>query len=44
MEKITTLNDNMSVEETLKEIKEFVGLRPDQSFQEIEIEEDESDE
>lgn len=33
--------DGGTVEEHLQEMKEFLGLRPDQSFQDIEDEEDE---
>lgn len=33
--------DGGTVEERLQEMKEFLGLRPDQSFQDIKDEEDE---
>jgi hypothetical protein len=44
MDKITTINDNMSAEETIREAKKFLGLSPEQSFQELEVEEENFDE
>ncbi len=39
MDKIKTQLDGGTLEENIAEIKEFCGLRPDQSFDELEIDE-----
>ena len=41
MEKITKLDENLNIEESLSWTKEFLGLKPEQSFQDLDIEEDE---
>ena len=41
MEKITKLDENLSVEECIKWAKEFLGLKPEQSFQDLEVDEEE---
>ena len=37
MEKITKLDGNSSIEEILSWSKEFLGLKPDQSFQDLDV-------
>ena len=39
MDKVIAINDNLTIEQTIKETKEFLGLNFTQSFQEIEIDE-----
>ncbi len=40
MEKVTKL-DGGTLEERVKEMKEFLGLRPEQSFQDLDVDVDE---
>lgn len=40
MDKNITTLDGGTLEENIAELKDFCGLRPDQSFQEIEIDDD----
>lgn len=45
MEKITKIDENLGIEEQLKWAKEFLGLKPDQTFQDIDVDiEDDEDE
>ena len=39
MEKISKLDENFNKEDALKWSKEFLGLKPEQSFQDIEVDE-----
>lgn len=41
MEKITKLDEKLNVEESLKWAREFLGLSPDQSFQDLDVDVDE---
>ena len=41
MEKITRLDENLNIEESLNWSKEFLVLKPEQSFQDLDVEEDE---
>ncbi len=43
MDKKITILDG-SIEEQTRVLKEFFGLRPDQTFQDLDIDEDEADE
>ena len=38
MDKITMIEENLSAEERIRLAKEFLGLRPEQSFQDLECE------
>ncbi len=41
MDKRIAILDGGSLEENIRELKEFLGLSPNQSFQDIEVDEDE---
>ena len=43
MEKITKLDGNSSIEESLNWAKEFLGLKPDQSFQDLDADDDDEE-
>ena len=43
MEKITKLDGNSSIEEILSWSKEFLGLKPDQSFQDLDVDDDDEE-
>ena len=41
MDKITKIEENLSMEERIQKAKQFLGLKPEQSFQDIKIDENE---
>ncbi len=41
MDKKITVLDGGTLEERISEMKEFLGLSPDQSFQDLDVDEDE---
>ncbi len=43
MDKNITILDGGTLEERISEIKEFFGLSPEQSFQDLKVEENEED-
>jgi len=44
MDKKIAVLDGGTLEERIKEMKEFLGLSPDQSFQDLDVDIDEDDE
>lgn len=44
MEKITKIDENLNTEESLNWAKEFLGLKPDQSFQDLDVDVDDEGE
>ena len=43
MDKRMNVLDGGSLEDNIRELKEFLGLSPDQSFQDLDVDEDDED-